>query len=117
MKRTPLKRTGTLKRTKLRAKSVKRAREDRARRRALEAEFGPRSSWRCILRNDEIAKMALGDCGGPVNGHELVKSVHGGSRVDVENIVLVCNRHNDSIEEHPVEARKLGLVRSFWEDT
>ena len=50
-------------------------------------------------------------CFGPVNGHELVKRSAGGSIVDPGNVVLLCNAHNTAVEDHPKEARRLGLVK------
>ena len=76
--------------------------------------FGPREDWHCAIWGHPVA-LVMGPCFGPVNGHEIVKRSQGGSIVDTDNIVLLCNRHNDWVEDHPVEAKKIRLSRSAWD--
>jgi hypothetical protein len=49
-------------------------------------------------------------CHGPLNGHELRKTSAGGSRVDPDNVILLCDFHNGWCENHPIEAWCLGFV-------
>ena len=57
----------------------------------------------------------MGPCLGDVNGHEIVKRSQGGSIVDMDNVVLLCNKHNLWVEDNPLEAHTLGLMRHLWE--
>ena len=79
--------------------------------------FGPRSSWRCrITFAHPTVQALLGPCYGPVNGHEIVKRSQGGSITDLSNIILLCARHNDWVEDSPTEAHRLGLMKHNWEE-
>lgn len=85
----------------LRARS--KAREDDVERRwqVRHAVF-VRDGWRCRLEG-------LGGCWGPPTPHHLRKSQEGGPYVE-ENLVCLCAGHNTWVEDHPPEARRLGLV-------
>jgi hypothetical protein len=77
----------------------------------MKAKYGERQNWRCLLRDNPIGLALLGPCYGPVNGHELKKaSAWRAGRLDPDNVVLLCNGHNGAVENHPIEATKLGLV-------
>ena len=104
-----------MKRTRIKPVSDKRRAVNVERRRMLEQTFGKRESWRCSLRDTPSALAAFGACFGEVNGHEVLKRSQGGSIVDPENIVLLCNHHNSQVEMFPVEAHKFGLMRHVWE--
>ena len=104
-----------MKRTRLNPVSKKRRDQNVERAKILEAAWGPRP-WVCVFKfRPEWKKIFGGECFGEVNGHELVKSVHGGSRVDISNIRPVCNYHNGAIEDYPKVAHELGLMKHFWE--
>ena len=104
-----------MKRTPLRKVSKKRSRENRERARIFEVAWGPKEWWRCVLRDDPRALVDLGSCGGTVNAHEILKRSQGGSILDPENCVPLCNFHNRAVEDFPEKARKYGLVLSPWE--
>lgn len=99
----------------MRRVSKKRAKLNVERKRLMEEHFGPREEWGCTFRYYLPFPHDPSPCFGSVNGHEIVKRSQGGSLTDLDNIVLLCNRHNDYLEDHPREARELGLVRSNWE--
>lgn len=108
---TPLVASGELKRkTWLRPVSDRQRRKNAERRVALEAAFGPREVWRCLVRDRPAWLAFMGPCLGPVNGHELLKRGQGGSITDVRNIVMLCNHHNGWVEDNPDAATSLGLV-------
>lgn len=44
------------------------------------------------------------------HAHELLKASQGGSRVDPNNCLWACDICNSYVEDHPLEALKLGLV-------
>ena len=88
-------------------------------------KFGPRP-WDCQFHDFTTARDAdlmhrvsdLGGihCFGEVNGHEIVKaSAWRGGRLVAANVATLCNFHNDWLEDHPVEARQLGLVKPYVE--
>jgi hypothetical protein len=116
VKRTPLKRS-----TKpIRQVSVKRQGENRERARVLLAKYGPKP-WKCRFEEyAATADMALQHWlihsgamkhHGRVNGHELKKaSAWRAGRMDPDNVVPMCNFHNGWIEDHPIEAKQIGLV-------
>lgn len=49
-------------------------------------------------------------CFGGLTVHHLIKASQGGA-YDAENLVTLCVRHNDVIEDRPTIATALGLVR------
>ena len=104
-----------MKRSRIKPVSDKRRAVNVERARILEATFGPRDSWRCSLRDTPQALVAFGPCMGTVNGHEVLKRSQGGSIIDPDNIVLLCNGHNVAVEDHPIEAHAFGLMRHVWE--
>ena len=104
-----------MKRSRPKPVSDKRRAENLERKELMEAKFGPRDFWSCSLRRNVDALYALGPCFGPVNGHELLKRSRGGSITDMENVVLLCNAHNEAVESHPLLAHEMGLARHAWE--
>ena len=108
-----------MKRSKIKPMSDKRIREMSERRKMMAAKFGPRELWVCQF--EEFAKVADPvwnapyfrpyPCMGSINGHELKKRSQGGSITDPENVVLLCNFHNDWVEDNPIDARAWGLVK------
>jgi hypothetical protein len=56
--------------------------------------------------------LQWGPCYGVVNAHEIVKRSQGGSITDPSNAVPLCDFHNGCVEDHPVTAHYLGLVRN-----
>lgn len=104
LKRTPIKRTGFLRRTgRLPAESAKR-KVVRGQRKKMLAEF---YSDTCI------AAELLPDvrCGGPLDPHEPLTRARGGSITDPENLVWICRAHHDYCHDHPIEATELGLLK------
>ena len=104
-----------MKRTRISPVSKTRKAENLERARLMEETYGPRP-WRCrfgqVVRETGVAvPVSMLSCFGDVNGHELLKTSQGGSRVDMKNVVPLCNYHNGLIEDEPVMARQLGLVR------
>jgi hypothetical protein len=105
-----------VKRTPIRKVSKKRAKEDRERAKLLEARFGPRRWWRCEVRDRPVMMAELGACRGLVHGHEVVKSSQmKDARLDMDNIKLLCDFHNGWVEDNPVRAHELGLMKHNWE--
>lgn len=105
-----------MKRTPLRPVSKKKARENRERAQLMEARFGPSQWWRCWVRDRPLHMMTMGQCHGPVHGHEVVKSSQmKDARLDMDNIILLCNYHNGWVEDNPDTAHDFGLMRHNWE--
>lgn len=89
--------------------SDKRRVENRARSKILaamraEVEAGARPACAAAELLPDI------DCGGPVDGHELLSRGRGGSITDRRNVVLVCRWHHTHITTNPTEAEALGLA-------
>lgn len=93
-------------RSSLRPVSRKRQRVNRVRRQNLEEAFGPRETWRCQVR--DWTNTIVQPCFGAVNGHGIKTRARGGSITDTNNIILLCNRHNE-------QAPSLGLTVHSWE--
>ena len=102
-----------MKRSPLNAVSNKRKAENIERRKVMGLAFGDRRDWRCLALEHPAMMAVMGGCYGPVNGHEILPRGRGGSIVDPFNIVLLCNRHNEWASSNPVDATKLGLLRSW----
>ena len=100
-------------RTPIRTVSVKRDKENRLRRKLLEEKFGPRP-WKCDVEGNLIA-LAMGPCQGEVNAHELLKRSQGGSILDMDNVIPLCNYHNGWVEDNPERAHDFGYVIHPWE--
>lgn len=84
-------------------------RRGRARKRAqalMTAEVIERDGEGCVLGRVEAA----GECFGPMGTHHLVKAWRGAFTDVAANGVRLCNGHNGWVEDHPDEARALGLV-------
>lgn len=101
MKRTPLRR-----RTSLRAKPAAPA-EIELRERVTDMVFA--RDDRCLLRKIE------GACFGRRTPHHLRKRSQGG-KWSMENVVTLCARHNDRVEDKPDHYHRLGLVVRRGED-
>lgn len=104
MKRVPLRRGGPLhRRTKLRAISRKRL-ADQARRAQVRTEVFLRDGFECQW--PELERV----CFGPLTPHHLKKASSGGRYV-ADNLVTLCEYHNGMVEDWPLLAQRLGLVR------
>ena len=99
-----------MKRTPLKKRSNKQLALAIQRRDILREKFGQPGEWVCSVRGTFLIPL-MGPCFGPVNGHELIKRSQGGSIVDPENIIMLCNYHNGWVEDHPLDAEKIGLVK------
>lgn len=104
-----------MKRTRLNPISKRRQRLNAERKVVLEEHFGPRDTWQCWVHFVPAYTAIMGGCYGEVNAHEIVKRSQGGSLVDTENILLLCNLHNSWVENYPDTAHKLGLMKHAWE--
>jgi hypothetical protein len=73
----------------------------------------------CVFARDlQIcqAKHAPGDCAGVLDPHELIpRSVWRRGYLVVENVISVCRRHHDWIDDHPDDAELLGLHARSWQ--
>lgn len=105
------------KRARVNPISVKRKNDNVLRSEMMEAKYGPREEWRCLFWDyvpedeDRVPR-----CYGPVNGHEIIKaSQWRAGRLVPENVITLCNMHNDWIEEYPARAYVLGLTKHAWE--
>lgn len=104
MKRSPLKRGSfSLRRTPIAAVSKKRAKLNRERTEVLRP-----------LREAQTWCARCGKTGLELNGHELLGRAQGGSIVDPENIILLCNPCNVWCEDNPAEAVAQGWKRRRW---
>ncbi len=87
----------------MRAVSTQRAIENRERRKAM-AIVRQRDGNRCVG-----AGVLPGRCYGALNGHEIITRSDGGSITDSDNIVLLCNHHNEWCDLHAAAAVSLGF--------
>lgn len=108
-----------MKRPPLRKVSKRRARVNRERAKILEQHFGPREGWRCWIKDRPAAVAIAGTCSGFVSAHEILKRSRAGSTdanlLDVKGQELLCSKHQTWVEDHPIEANKLGLAKHAWE--
>jgi hypothetical protein len=86
--------------------SAKRAAGTSDRAAEREAAFD-RDGWLCRLASTYAQS---GPCFGVLTPHHLVKASQGGP-YQRENLVALCAYHNGWVEDHPTQARALGLVR------
>lgn len=75
-----------------------------------------RQGYRCFARG-----LLAGECRSP-HGHRPDLEIHevktrgrGGSDLNINNCIGLCQIHHDWVTEHPREAHDLGLVRHSWE--
>lgn len=113
---TPIPKTYRAKRKPKRIKpvSAKRAKDNRLRRRVLHQRYGkhPRCHACPVL---QAAGIEVGCSGWAMDGHEVLTSGRGGSRVDVANVLPVGRACHRWITEHSKLAEPLGLVRASWD--
>ncbi|MBP7594321.1 MAG: hypothetical protein KA755_01580 [Candidatus Microthrix sp.] len=94
-------------RIKHRSKTKARAQADRRR---LIARLTAESPW-CELGPVIHEVDPAWPCARRAEGlHELRKRSAGGSTTNLDNLKRACNRCNSWVEDHPVTARRLGLV-------
>ena len=93
-----------MRRSPLARMSAKRRSEAGARA-AVRAEVFERDGWRC-----QIQPLVGDRCFGPLTPHHLKKASQGGAYT-AENFTSACAYHNVWVEDHPVRAKELGLVR------
>lgn len=109
MKRTPLRRSGPLRRgssrlrrTPLRSVSARSANRAGERSAAVEQARATHGERCCA--------GYLGKCLGPVHGHELIaRSRWAEGKYVAANIVPLCNLHNGWVEDNPAAALLVGL--------
>lgn len=106
MKRTPLARTaGLRRRTRLAPVSARRLAERPARAAVVAAVHARDRTCRAKDLWPEVA------CGGPLDVHEPLTRARGGNYLDPDQCVLLCRRHHDRVDEDPVRATVLGLLK------
>ena len=55
-------------------------------------------------------------CGGQLDPHEIIpRSAWPGGDLVLDNVVMVCRRHHDWIDDHPAAAHECGLHGFSWE--
>lgn len=120
-RRTPLKRgTSELKRTPLpkRTKRLsyrsKKREAEAAERFIVRSAVFARDHWRCqmppVLARHNRGRDTAGPCMGELTYHHLHKEGQGGAYT-LDNGLSLCARHNTWVEDHPLTATELGLVR------
>jgi hypothetical protein len=65
-----------------------------------------------VLERDRVCQaksLVAMPCYGPLTYHHLTKASHGGAYSEANGLAL-CARHNTWVEDHPVEARAIGLA-------
>jgi len=116
MKRTPLKRSGGLKRgSPLKVRSKKREAEYVERRKLVAKMLDDhRYCQACpvFARHDGVIAYTRR---GSVDIHELVRRSQGGSILDESNCIAVCRECHVRIGNYPQLAFELGLAKHGWE--
>lgn len=97
-----------MKRTRLRSVSDRRldgaTERTRLREHVLERDKG------CVFH-----RILPGPCAGPTDVHEVLTRARGGSHLDPDNCVALCNWANTVwIAQHPAGAEVLGLLLPSW---
>lgn len=93
----------------MRQQSAKRRAEATTRKEIVRRAIGPGAM--CAL----LVVDAAGDCYGGVVGHELVKrSQLRGAHLDERLIIALCSGHNSWVEDHPLDAQRLGVAIPRW---
>lgn len=68
-----------------------------------------------VVRRDRhcMRPIELGWCGGGLDVHHVVSRARDKTlALDPDNLITLCRRHHDWCHDHPLEATKLGLLRS-----
>lgn len=105
-RKTPLRSTGNLARSKPIAKQSKKRQKQNRERRAMVRELWPDMQPRCIVKDcprwaDDV--------------HEPLSRARGGSITDPENAVPICRPHHDELTfGEPVWAYEQGLKVHSW---
>lgn len=111
---TELKRTPLPKRTKRLSYRSKRREEEQAERFVVRQHVFARDHWRCqmpnVLARHGQDRNAAGGCMGELSVHHLHKEGQGGAYT-ADNLLSLCIAHNGWVEDHPMHATELGLVR------
>lgn len=102
----PLQAKTGLKRGNTRLKPISDAkRAQKPARNALTQKVFERDSFTC-----QIASLVAEPCFGRLTPHHLKKESQGGPHT-MSNVIAACVFHNDWVEDHPTQAKALGLVR------
>lgn len=111
---TELKRTPLPKRTKRLSYRSKRREEEQAERFVVRQHVFARDHWRCqmpnVLARHGRDRDTAGQCMGELTFHH-VRKASGGGAYTAENGLSLCATHNTFVEDHPMLATELGLVR------
>lgn len=94
---------------RMRYRSEKREAEAAERTIVRELVFA-RDRWTCQIP----AAAEAGRCFGPLTPHHIRKEGQGGA-YEADNLVTLCAHHNGWVEDHPLIAHELGLVRRSGE--
>ena len=117
MRRTPLKRGGTLKKTPLKSGSQLKP-VGKVKKNEIAQSSEVRTAYLATHPRCEVGKYLQANkikgwknCRGYAEGiHERQKRSQGGSVVDLANLMSACNVCNGWVEDNPKEARRLGLM-------
>jgi hypothetical protein len=102
----PLQAKTALKRGTTRLKPISDAkRAQRPAKNAVTRQVFERDGYRC-----QIAPLVEEPCFGRLTPHHLKKEGQGGEH-SMSNLIAACVFHNDWVEDHPIKAKALGLVR------
>jgi hypothetical protein len=113
-----------MKRSSLKQKSDHRREINAERARRQEEAWGPRP-WKCefwdIVKAAHVTELpSTGRCYGAVNGHEILSRALAGrtdeNLLDIEHQRRLCNFHNGWCDDHPIEARAIGLAISYGDE-
>ena len=100
----------------MRAKSLKRAREDRDWP-EIRAFVMERDEETCQYPKSILVRGFEGrfitPCGGPLDPHHIVPIARDKKlRLEPTNLKVLCRRHHDTVHLYPAEATILGLLKS-----
>jgi hypothetical protein len=114
IRRTPLKRgSKPIRRTRLRARSAKRAAIAPKRAALVEQVLAERPvcEFPTILGGVAVRMCHRQS----TDVHEPLSRGRGGSILDKRNTLAVCREHHDWIHDHPNKAHELGVLHHSWE--
>jgi hypothetical protein len=80
--------------------------------------------WLALMLNSDLRQPLYGPLGEGVRSctqrleglHERRKRSAGGSLTNRQNLIPACNRCNQWVEDHPIEAHRIGLVVRSGDD-
>lgn len=107
MKRSPLKRTKGI-----RPRSAKTAAKYVERRKLVAQVL---DGAVCRFKQGQVSpSWKVPDCWGALTPHEPLTRARGGSILNPENVIPLCEAHHSWTHDHPSQATQLGLLVSRW---